>query len=43
MMNLKYKFSEIICTVLYIGKLPLAPGTFGSLAALYVGFLLNHL
>ena len=39
-MNLKYKFSEIICTVLYIGKLPLAPGTFGSLAALVCWFFI---
>ena len=41
MMNLKYKFSEIICTVLYIGKLPLAPGTFGSLAALVCWFFIK--
>ena len=41
MMNLKYKFSEIICTVLYLGKLPLAPGTFGSLAALGSWFFIK--
>ena len=41
MMNLKYKFSEIICTVLYIGKLPLAPGTFGSLVALVCWFFIK--
>ena len=41
MMNLKYKFSEIICTVLYLGKLPLAPGTFGSLAALICWFFIK--
>ena len=41
MMNLKYKFSDIICTVLYIGKLPLAPGTFGSLAALVGWFFIK--
>ena len=41
MMNLKYKFSEIICTVLYIGKLPIAPGTFGSLAALVCWFFIK--
>ena len=41
MMNLKYKFSEIICSVLYIGKLPLAPGTFGSLAALVCWFFIK--
>ena len=40
-MNLKYKFSEIICTVLYIGKLPLAPGTFGSLVALVCWFYIK--
>ena len=40
-MNLKYKFSEFICTVLYIGKLPLAPGTFGSLAALICWFFIK--
>ena len=41
MMNLKNKFSEIICTVFYIGKLPLAPGTFGSLAALVCWFFIK--
>ena len=42
MMNLKYKFSkEIICTVFYVGKLPLAPGTFGSLAALICWFFIK--
>ena len=41
MMNLKYKFSEIICTVLYIGKSPIAPGTFGSLAALLCWFVIK--
>ena len=40
-MNLKYKFSEIICTVLYIGKSPIAPGTFGSLAALICWFVIK--
>ena len=34
MINLKFRFSEIICTIFYIGKIPKAPGTFGSLAAL---------
>ena len=33
MINLKYRISEIICTIFYIGKIPIAPGTFGSLAA----------
>ena len=32
-MNLRFKIAEIIGTVFYIGKLPIAPGTFGSLAA----------
>ncbi len=41
MMNLRYKFSEIICTVFYIGKLPLAPGTFGSLSALICWFFIK--
>ena len=41
MMNLKYKFSEIICTIFYIGKLPFAPGTFGSLAALICWFFIK--
>ena len=41
MMNLKSKFSEIICTVFYIGKFPLAPGTFGSLAALVCWFFIK--
>lgn len=34
MISLKLRFSEIICTIFYIGKIPKAPGTFGSLAAL---------
>ena len=41
MTNLKYKFSEIICTVLYIGKSPIAPGTIGSLAALMCWFVIK--
>ena len=41
MMNIKYKFSEIVCTVFYIGKLPIAPGTFGSLAALVCWFFIK--
>ena len=41
MMNLKYKFSEIICTIFYIGNLPFAPGTFGSLAALICWFIIK--
>ena len=41
MMNLKYKFSEFVCTVCYIGKIPIAPGTFGSLAALICWFYIK--
>ena len=41
MMNPKYKFSEVICTVFYIGKFPVAPGTLGSLAALICWYLVK--
>ena len=41
MITLKYRFSEIICTVFYIGKIPLAPGTFGSLAAFLCWFFIK--
>jgi len=40
-MNIKYRFSEIIGTMFYIGKLPLAPGTWGSLAALLLWYLIK--
>ena len=40
-MTLKYRFSEIICTVFYIGKIPLAPGTCGSLAAFLCWFFIK--
>ena len=40
-MNPKYKFSEFICTVFYIGKFPVAPGTLGSLAALICWYLVK--
>ena len=37
-MNIKYRFSEIIGTMFYIGKIPLAPGTWGSLVALLLWY-----
>ena len=40
-MNIKYRFSEIMGTMFYIGKLPLAPGTWGSLAALLLWYLIK--
>ena len=41
MINLRFKIAEIIGTVFYIGKLPTAPGTFGSLAALICWFFIK--
>ena len=40
-MNIKYRFSEIIGTMFYIGKIPLAPGTWGSLVALLLWYLIK--
>ena len=40
-MNLKYKSAEFIGTVGYVGYLPIAPGTWGSLAALIGWYLLK--
>ncbi|MGY8787582.1 MAG: phosphatidylglycerophosphatase A family protein [Fidelibacterota bacterium] len=40
-MNLKYKLSEFIGTVGYVGYLPIAPGTWGSLAALIAWYILK--
>ena len=40
-MNIKYRFSEIIGTMCYIGKIPLAPGTWGSLVALLLWYLIK--
>ena len=34
--------SALIATFLYVGRLPLAPGTFGSLAALPFGYLVHR-
>ena len=38
---MKLKLAEIIGTVLYVGKSPLAPGTVGSLVALVIWFILK--
>ena len=38
---MKLKLAEIIGTVLYVGKLPLAPGTIGSFVALVMWFILK--
>ena len=40
-MNIKYRFSQIIGTMFYIGKIPLAPGTWGSLVALLLWYLIK--
>jgi len=40
-MNLRYKAAEFIGTVAYVGRLPIAPGTWGSLAALTAWFFLK--
>ncbi|MBT4752944.1 MAG: phosphatidylglycerophosphatase A [Candidatus Marinimicrobia bacterium] len=40
-MNLKYKLAEFIGTVGYVGYLPIAPGTWGSLAALIAWYILK--
>ena len=40
-MDLRYKLAELIGTVFYIGKMPFAPGTWGSLAALIIWYLLK--
>lgn len=43
-MNSKLKnFDEIIVTVLYLGKIKYAPGTFGSIAALTILFLPEYM
>ena len=41
-MDLRYKLAELIGTVFYIGKMPYAPGTWGSLAALIIWYLLKR-
>ena len=40
-MNFRLLLSEIIGTVFFIGKIPFAPGTFGSLFGLYLWFLIK--
>ena len=40
-MNLQFKIAHAIGTVFYIGKLPIAPGTWGSLAALISWFIIK--
>ena len=40
-MNLRYKVAEFIGTVAYVGRLPIAPGTWGSLAALLAWYFLK--
>ena len=40
-MNIKYRFSEIIGTMFYIGKIPVAPGTCGSFVALLLWYLIK--
>ena len=40
-MSARLKLAEVIGTVFYIGKMPFAPGTWGSLAALISWYLLK--
>ena len=40
-MSIKYRFSEIIGTMFYIGKIPFASGTWGSLVALILWYLIK--
>jgi phosphatidylglycerophosphatase A len=40
-MSIKYRISEVIGTMFYIGKIPFAPGTWGSLAALLLWYLIK--
>ncbi len=40
-MNIKFRVAELIGTVFYIGKIPFAPGTWGSLAALICWYFLK--
>lgn len=39
-MNLRYRTAEFVGTVAYVGRLPFAPGTWGSLAALVAWYYL---
>ena len=40
-MNLKYKLAELIGTVVYVGRMPIVPGTWGSLVALLVWYIVK--
>ena len=40
-MNLRYKLAELIGTVVYVGRMPIAPGTWGSLTALIVWYVVK--
>ena len=40
-MNLRFETAEFIGTVAYVGRLPIAPGTWGSLAALIAWYILK--
>ena len=40
-MNFQYKVCEIVATIFLVGKLPYAPGTWGSLAALLTWYKLK--
>ena len=40
-MNIKFRVAELIGTVFYIGKIPFASGTWGSLAALICWYFLK--
>lgn len=37
------KFVEMLATFFYVGKIPFAPGTFGTLAAIPLWFALSKL
>ena len=40
-MDLRFKIAEIISTVFYVGRLPIAPGTWGSLIALICWYIIK--
>jgi phosphatidylglycerophosphatase A len=42
-MNISYKISEFISTYFYIGKIKIAPGTFGSLGAFPLIYLIDYM
>lgn len=41
-MNYLFKISQFFATVCYIGKIKIAPGTFGSLAAFPICYIIMH-